>query len=343
MSWLETLPAIATEAPSVPLGSVLAGALAAAGAVVLVGGALVAAGAARRLRRSLAVLASSAQHMSPGRAGQRFEAPHAPRAARELVRELNALLQRMEDGVHARAQFAGNVAHEFRNPIAAMLADVQLARMSAPDPGEQRELFERQEAELRHLGQLIESFLVMTRIESGEQRRDAVHLDDVVRRARMRCLPAAQDRTVQLELDCPETTTERDPIVTGDAELLQTLVENLVRNAVRHSPQGAAVVIGTRRRDDTVQVFVTDQGPGVPDDIRDEIFKRGVGLRTDEAGFGLGLSIVDSVARLHDGIITLKESAAGGCSFVVALPAARDADAPASALPGPMLTKHPRD
>ena len=318
-----------------PGSSVLAGALIVA-AVVLVGGALA---AARRLRRSLTELASSAQHMSPGRPGQRFEAP-AP-AARELVRELNALLQRMEDGVHARAHFAGNVAHELRNPIAALLADVQLARLSAPDPAEQGELLERQEAELRHLGQLIESFLIMTRIESGEQRRDAVHLDDVVRRARMRCLPAAQGRAVQLELDCPETTTQRDPIVTGDAELLQALVENLVRNAVRHSPPGALVVIGTRRRDDTVQVFVTDQGPGVPDDIRDEIFKRGVGLRTDENGFGLGLSIVDSVARLHEGIITLEENGAAGCSFVVALPAA--ADSPPAALPRPLLTKRPRD
>jgi two-component system OmpR family sensor kinase len=182
----------------------------------------------------------------------------------------------------------------------------------------------RQLSELRHLGQLIESFLVMTRIEAGEQRHDAVHLDDVVRRARLRCLPAAERKAVRLELDCPATPTERDPIVRGDAELLQALVENLVRNAIRHSPRGAAVAIGTRGRDEQVQVFVTDEGPGVPEDIRNEIFKRGVGMRTDEDGFGLGLSIVDTVARIHDGIITLKESQAGGCSFQIDMPAARE-------------------
>ena len=99
------LPALAAAA-SVPLlaavvvskSSVLAVALAAAGAVALPGGALALMGAARRLRRSLAELANSAQHMSPARPGQRFESARDPEVG-ELVRELNALLQRMSDAV----------------------------------------------------------------------------------------------------------------------------------------------------------------------------------------------------------------------------------------------------
>jgi signal transduction histidine kinase len=102
--------------------------------------------------------------------------------------------------------------------------------------------------------------------------------------------------------------------------------------------------MGTRCREGQVQLFVTDQGPGVPESIRDEIFKRGMaaGLPTEEDGFGLGLSIVDTVARIHDGIITLKESSGGGSSFQVALPAACE-ESPSAVLPRPDLAERPRD
>jgi two-component system OmpR family sensor kinase len=244
-----------------------------------------------------------------------------------LERSVRGLARSAERMSH----FAGNVAHEFRNPLTAMLADVQLAKQESLDAEQQRQLLERMESELRRMGQLIESFLLMTRIESGEQRRDLVHLDDVARRVHSRCLPAAERGDVRLELHCRETDARRAPIVTGDAELLQSLVENLVRNAIRHSPPGAPVTIDTARVDDVAQVVVRDRGPGIADEVRDLIFRRGVAapaMPSVENGHGLGLSIALSVAQMHGGTLELQRNEGGGSAFVVALPLAREASSP---------------
>src|SRR5262249_3948476 len=169
-----------------------------------------------------------------------------------------------EEGFRAQAPFASDVAHELRTPIAALMADVQVSRLGQPDPEENHAFLERAEGELRHLSELVESFLVMAQVEAHahEPRADLVYLDDVVRRAVSRCGPAAARAGVALVLELG-SAEESAPFVRGDAQLLQAMLENLLRNAIHHSPRGERVSVSTLCNEDEVQVAVVDRGPGI--------------------------------------------------------------------------------
>ena len=129
-------------------------------------------------------------------------------------------------------------------------------------------------------------------------------------------------RSTSLFLD---ESDEDDLQLTGDGELLLTMVENLVRNAISHSPLDGEVTLRAERDDGAVLLSVRDEGPGIPDDYVDRVFDRFVQVpksssRTD--GTGLGLAIADGVAKLHGGSIRVANNPGAGCTFTVRLPRA---------------------
>jgi signal transduction histidine kinase len=122
-----------------------------------------------------------------------------------------------------------------------------------------------------------------------------------------------------------------DPLVVeGSADELHRLVVNLIQNALVHTPAGTAVDVRTRRERDEIAFEVSDEGPGIPAELRPRIFERfvrGAGDRNGGSGSGLGLSIVRAVAESHGGSVELSDNEDGGARFVVRLPAVR-AEAP---------------
>jgi signal transduction histidine kinase len=134
------------------------------------------------------------------------------------------------------------------------------------------------------------------------------------------------------------TIETRPAVVDGSRDELHRLVLNLMENAVRHTPAGSRVHAAIARRDGDVVLTVEDDGPGVPEDLRDRVFERFVRGNGDRgSSSGLGLSIVRAVAESHGGTVTL-EDAEPGARFVVRLPAApasEPARAPLSAQPAP--------
>src|SRR5688572_8482836 len=121
--------------------------------------------ALRRQLCSIRDLADAARAVSLQVPGARFRLRGTSDEIGGLVVELNHLLDRIDESVGAELHFAGNVAHEFRTPVSTLLAEVQLRKLGPPGEEEEREFLDRAEAELRHLGRLIESFLIMSRIE----------------------------------------------------------------------------------------------------------------------------------------------------------------------------------
>jgi signal transduction histidine kinase len=294
---------------------------------------------ARRALAPLRGLADAVRGLVPGNFGEGVRVEAADAELRRLQEELNAALLRLEEGYRAQAHFAGNVAHELKTPIAALVTDAQVSRRSGHDPEYVRAFMARAEAELKHLGELVESLLVMARVDSREHRADLVFLDDVVRRAVRRSAEQAREAGVRLRLALAK---KGDPaIVCGDAQLLLALVENLIRNAVHHSPHGAEVVLEISVGGGNVRILVRDQGPGIADDLRASVFARGVRLANAPRianGAGLGLAIVDDIVRLHHGSVAVQGGEGGGCVLVVQLPTASETrhrnDASERALPG---------
>ena len=278
---------------------------------------------ARRALSPLRALADVARTFSPSNLGGRLRVQHADAELRSLEEELNAALERMEEGYLAQAHFAGNVAHELKTPIAALVADAQVTGLERQDPERARAFMNRAEAELKHLSSLVESLLVMARVDSRQVRADLVYVDDVVRRAARHCQGLADELKVGLRLELAGASADCDPFVRGDAQLLQALVENLIRNAVHHSPHDAEVAIETACTRSEVRVTVRDRGPGIAVELRDAVFERGVRSAIQarrSSGAGLGLAIVHDIARLHRGSVAVEENESGGTSIVVTLP-----------------------
>ena len=181
--------------------------------------------------------------------------------------------------------------------------------------------------EMRSLKQVIESLLVLARADAGlpATSRTPQSPNDVAMEAVQRCQPFAAQRSVRLAPHLLSLDGDAaEPMILGDAELLVTMMSNLLRNAVRFSPPARAVelVLGATR--EQVEFVVRDSGPGIPAEALPRLFERFMqikGASAEQRGTGLGLAIAKSVATAHGGTISVRNRPEGGCEFRVTLPA----------------------
>jgi signal transduction histidine kinase len=177
---------------------------------------------------------------------------------------------------------------------------------------------------------LVADLLLLARTDAARvAAREPLDLAQVVVEAAAELGPVSEGHEITLDV--------RPAEVTGSRDELHRLVLNLIENSLRHTPPGTQVLASTRREGDHVTLVVEDDGPGVPAEIAPTLFERFVRGAGDRGGsFGLGLAIVQAVARSHGGSVVLDDAAAGGLGrelagarFVVRLPArARSADDP---------------
>ncbi len=226
--------------------------------------------------------------------------------------------RRLRDAVLA------NISHEFRTPLAAQLASIELLRDRLPELeiGEIQKLVLSIERGTVRLTQLIDNLLESVRIEAGQDsiRRQVVALDEVVEEAADIAAPLLALREQELEVDLPYPL----PPVGGDrARLLQVFV-NLIGNANKFSPPGSKIRIGGERAKGSVTLWVEDQGPGVPEHESEAIFERFTRSTTEEpeeSGMGLGLWIVRSIVERHGGTVAVRAADQGGARLSLTLPA----------------------
>ncbi|OQR64570.1 two-component sensor histidine kinase [Streptomyces maremycinicus] len=237
---------------------------------------------------------------------------------RELSDAFDAMLEQLESHVAEQQRFAANASHELRTPLAISRTLLDVAREDPPrDPGE---LIERLHAvNTRAIG-LTEALLLLSRGDRGTFTRESIDLSLVAEEAAETLLPLAERRGITLDVTGGAARTR------GSAELLPRMVTNLVQNAVVHNvPVGGTVTVHTEARGDTSVLRVENTGPRLtPERVATltEPFRRGTErVRADEhAGVGLGLAIVLSVVRAHDGTLELVPRPAGGLLVTVRLP-----------------------
>jgi len=269
-------------------------------------------------------ISQAARDVSPTRLNERFQVGTTDQEIERLEGELNAALERLEAGYKAQDQFISNASHELRTPVAALLTQAQVARMGERDPDKAYAFVERAEASLKRLGKVVESLLVLARADlSQAPSRTPVSVIDIVLGCLQTCKEAAARSRVRLIPSLTESDDKgRDLTIHGDPDLLQTLLENLVNNAIDHSPPHGEVAIDAERVGDSLCIIVRDQGPGIPEEYRERVFERFVQVPRGDArrdGAGLGLAIADGIAKLHDGTIEVRNNEGAGCSFIVTL------------------------
>ncbi|MBO1770797.1 ATP-binding protein [Agrococcus sp. TF02-05] len=239
------------------------------------------------------------------------------------VLELRRLTRELRRSNEQLAQFAGQVSHDLRNPLAALTGYLELAADSpelagAPDA---TKALSRAESAAERMAALVEDLLDFARI-GGSARRRPVALGDVVR-------AAIADLDAQIDAAGAAVDVGELPVVQGDATLLGALAQNLLANAVKFASANGArprVAVRAERLSGGWRLTVDDDGPGVPAEERERVF--GLMQRGDRAeveagveGLGIGLSTCRRIAQAHGGRIGIDDSALGGASVWVLLPA----------------------
>lgn len=283
---------------------------------------------AGRLVRPIQRMATAARAVSPTNLRGRIELDPTDSEIARLQQEWNAALERVERGYRAQGMFLSNVSHELKTPIAVLLSHAQVLQQGAE--GTELQTFARNvEDEMRTMGRLVESLLLLARVEHGKElvRRESVAVNDVILEAAERTSDLARSLDVPLvtNLHLP-ADGESEPELVGDPELLRTMVENLVRNALRFTPRGLPVDLRVTCGQGEASIRVRDQGPGIPREHIERIFERfyqvpGEGAK--QRGTGLGLAIARSVAELHRGVIAVRNLEDKGCEFEIRLPLVR--------------------
>ncbi|BCL12466.1 two-component sensor histidine kinase [Micromonospora sagamiensis] len=237
---------------------------------------------------------------------------------RELSDAFDSMLAQLEANVAEQQRFAANASHELRTPLAISRTLLDVARNGpTQDPGE---IFERLHAVNQRAIDLTEALLLLSRGDRRNFTRESVDLSLLAEEAAETLLPLAEQRRITLDVTGGVART------IGSAELLARMVANLVQNAVVHNlPAGGTVTVHTEARGHTSVLRVENTGRRLPPELvpaLTEPFRRGTErVRTDgHAGVGLGLAIVHSIVRAHDGTLDLVPGPAGGLLVTVRLP-----------------------
>jgi two-component system OmpR family sensor kinase len=244
-----------------------------------------------------------------------------------LAATFNELLARLEASLNLQRQFMADASHELRTPVTTTRTAATVA-LQQPHRGEgdYREALEIVEQQAARLSRIVEDMFTLARADAGNYpvRRDAMYLDEVIDEVVRAARVVASTKDVRIVLDNLDNSAST--AWTGDEDLLRRLVGNLLDNAIRHSPRGAAVTIALEHTAAGFKITVSDRGPGIPPDMQPHIFERF--YRVDrsrsrgrkDGGAGLGLALARWIAHVHGGEVSLTQSSDAGSTFKVFLP-----------------------
>ena len=250
--------------------------------------------------------------ISSGNLHERVPEPGTGDEIAELAATMNSMLDRLEVDDRRLRQFVSDASHELRSPVAVLRSEAEVARRT-PDGTSVEELADGVLSESTRLQRIVEDLLVLARGEERQAaRRVEVDVDDIV------LTEAGRRRT--LPVDTRAVSAGR---IHGTPEAVGRIVTHLLDNAARHGT--SRIEVGLQTDEDTVRLWVDDDGPGVPAEDRARIFERFARLddaRTrDRGGAGLGLAVVAESVRSMGGQVVVEDAPIGGARFAVRWPA----------------------
>ncbi|HEX6232157.1 MAG TPA: ATP-binding protein [Jiangellaceae bacterium] len=220
-----------------------------------------------------------------------------------------------------RRDFVANVSHELKTPIGALTLLAEAVQDAADDPAAVERFAKRMQEEGARLTRLVQEIIDLSRLQYDDpvESPEIVEMDDVVAAALDRSRVDAENKQIRLA-----SGGHKGLQVLGNEPQLVVAVGNLVENAVAYSPPHTRVAVGVRRREDRVEISVTDQGIGIAETEQERIFERF--YRVDPArsratgGTGLGLAIVKHIAASHGGEVSVWSVQGAGSTFTLRLP-----------------------
>lgn len=240
---------------------------------------------------------------------QPIDDAHVPAEAKPLTNALNALLARLKNTFERERRFTADAAHELRTPLAALKTQAEVA-LQATNEADRHQALRQVVRGVNRATHLVEQLLTLARLDPNGGFTEVKRLDlfilaeDVVGDL----VPHALQKDIEISL-----SGTRGKFVEGSTDALRILLRNLVDNAIRYTPQGGVVEVNVGAAEQGILLSVGDSGSGIPEEERAQVFKRFYRrLGTKASGSGLGLSIVNRVAVLHNVPIELDSSVHGG-------------------------------
>ena len=235
----------------------------------------------------------------------------------DLATDFNLMADRIQNMLTSQRQLVSDVSHELRSPLARLRVALELAQRS----GEAGKALTRIEKEADELEYLVTELLSLARLESGQSQLETQRVD-------MNALlnKIAQDARYEGEKTLREVTFNPGTAMTlqVDPVLISAAIENVVRNALRHTPPDSSVAISTQNTDKLFCIIIDDQGPGVPEVSLEKLFEPFARVATardrNSGGFGLGLAITGRTMKAHGGTVVAENRTQGGLRVILKFP-----------------------
>ena len=263
-----------------------------------------------RLMRKIETVSETSRDIIKGDLKRRVPVHEGGDELDHLALSINSMLDRIETLMEDLRQVTTDIAHDLRTPLTRLRNRLELALRT--DLGEPaiRSIVAAARQETDVILEIFGALLRIAQIESGARKSGFIDVDlnAIVETLVEVYRPAAEDKNQRLDAVVEETL-----YLSGDRELLTQLFANLIENAIRHSPLGAHIQLHAGRDAERIAVSVADDGPGIPEPLRDKVLSRFFRLESSRTtpGSGLGLSLAAAVAHLHDATLTLDDNAPG--------------------------------
>jgi signal transduction histidine kinase len=286
-----------------------------------------------RMTRSLGQLSEAADAVAAGDLARRIpekgndEVSRVARAFNQMTERLKRTMDRMAgtESLAAVGEFAAGLAHEVRNPLTSVQIDLQLVESELPPGSDLLEAQQKALSEIRRLDSTVRDALRVAR--SGTIQPRAMDIRGPLEAAALAARPVFEARGAELILELPS----HDLMMDGDPGALEQLFLNLMQNAGQALGRGGRAEVSVRKSEPDIVVLMKDDGPGMPESVRERVFEPLFSTRRE--GTGLGLPIAQRIALAHGGTIRIRSAPGEGTEVEVRLPA--------SPIPDPELAGGP--
>ena len=223
---------------------------------------------------------------------------------------INNMLDRISTLLDSLQQVSSDVAHDLRTPLTHLRNRLEEARQKSVTTDDYAAVVTHAIEDTDHLLVIFDALLRISQIESGSRLTafSTLSLTDLLERSCEMYGPVAEDKYQVLSHDI-----QKDVRIRGDGELLTQMFSNLIENAIRHAPSGTHIMVRLAVSDGTVAASVEDNGPGIPSDERDKVFRRFYRVTSSRStpGNGLGLALIAAIANLHNAKVDLSDNHPG--------------------------------
>jgi heavy metal sensor kinase len=290
---------------------------------------------ARKALLPVGRMTSKAEEIGIDQLGERIAPPRTSDEIGHLALTLNAMLDRLEQGVTEKRRLVADASHELRTPLAAMRAELGISLRGDDLPPPARAVLESTLEEVERMSRTVDNLLMLARVDEGrlELLTSRVDMLGACETAADPLRPLAAAKGLRFGVEGESCDAQADP------QRLHQAIRNFVENAIKYARSGGEVTITAWCTEHEVGVTVTDNGPGIPPDARAHIFDRFYRVDSargrDGGGSGLGLAICREIAHAHGGRVFVESEEGRGSAFTLALPRIPAEDGPDSGRPAP--------